>query len=163
MLPAVLLWPPPFPLLQHHSISELHTTHSQHTTQRLFTHRHYGFHRKVSSLGPGDGASRSRTRGVRVCSLLCGWSLTCAPSDICKIILAIFLPPVGVFLERGCNADFWINILLTCLGKPSPIQSVRRDEVGQRWNGDPGPPDLQPRAARRALRSSHELANMSSF
>ncbi|KZP24779.1 UPF0057-domain-containing protein [Athelia psychrophila] len=37
-------------------------------------------------------------------------------SDICKIILAIFLPPVGVFLERGCNSDFWINCLLTILG-----------------------------------------------
>ncbi|QPC77645.1 hypothetical protein HYE68_008397 [Fusarium pseudograminearum] len=38
-------------------------------------------------------------------------------SDICKIILAIILPPVGVFLERGCGADFFINILLTILGK----------------------------------------------
>jgi uncharacterized membrane protein YqaE (UPF0057 family) len=37
-------------------------------------------------------------------------------SDICKIIFAIILPPVGVFLERGCNSDFLINILLTCLG-----------------------------------------------
>ncbi|KAF8969965.1 hypothetical protein BDZ97DRAFT_1915067 [Flammula alnicola] len=37
-------------------------------------------------------------------------------SDICKIILAIFLPPLGVFLERGCGADFFINILLTILG-----------------------------------------------
>ncbi|EXJ77198.1 plasma membrane proteolipid 3 [Capronia epimyces CBS 606.96] len=37
-------------------------------------------------------------------------------SDICKIILAIILPPLGVFLERGCNADFFINILLTILG-----------------------------------------------
>ncbi|TVY31120.1 Plasma membrane proteolipid [Lachnellula hyalina] len=37
-------------------------------------------------------------------------------SDICKIILAVFLPPVGVFLERGCGADFLINILLTVLG-----------------------------------------------
>ncbi|KAI8674008.1 hypothetical protein NCS55_00723400 [Fusarium keratoplasticum] len=38
-------------------------------------------------------------------------------SDICKILLAIILPPVGVFLERGCGADFLINILLTILGK----------------------------------------------
>ncbi|KAJ4501512.1 hypothetical protein C8R41DRAFT_937 [Lentinula lateritia] len=37
-------------------------------------------------------------------------------SDICKIIIAIFIPPLGVFLERGCNADFLINILLTILG-----------------------------------------------
>ncbi|KAI1380813.1 putative plasma membrane proteolipid 3 [Hypoxylon crocopeplum] len=37
-------------------------------------------------------------------------------SDICKIILAIVLPPLGVFLERGCGADFCINVLLTILG-----------------------------------------------
>ncbi|KAI0143946.1 putative plasma membrane proteolipid 3 [Hypoxylon sp. NC0597] len=37
-------------------------------------------------------------------------------SDICKIILAIILPPLGVFLERGCGADFCINVLLTILG-----------------------------------------------
>ncbi|CAG8494526.1 18263_t:CDS:2 [Acaulospora morrowiae] len=37
-------------------------------------------------------------------------------TDICKIIAAIFLPPLGVFLERGCNVDFCINILLTILG-----------------------------------------------
>ncbi|KAI1418726.1 UPF0057-domain-containing protein [Hypoxylon sp. EC38] len=37
-------------------------------------------------------------------------------SDICKILLAIILPPLGVFLERGCGADFCINVLLTILG-----------------------------------------------
>ncbi|KAJ7273617.1 hypothetical protein B0H12DRAFT_1090224 [Mycena haematopus] len=37
-------------------------------------------------------------------------------SDICKIIGAIILPPLGVFLERGCGADLLINILLTILG-----------------------------------------------
>ncbi|EJT73085.1 plasma membrane proteolipid 3 [Gaeumannomyces tritici R3-111a-1] len=37
-------------------------------------------------------------------------------SDICKIILAVILPPLGVFLERGCGADLLINILLTLLG-----------------------------------------------
>ncbi|CDO53241.1 similar to Saccharomyces cerevisiae YDR276C PMP3 Small plasma membrane protein related to a family of plant polypeptides that are overexpressed under high salt concentration or low temperature [Geotrichum candidum] len=37
-------------------------------------------------------------------------------SDIFKIILAIILPPLGVFLERGCNSDLLINVLLTCLG-----------------------------------------------
>ncbi|KAI4845885.1 hypothetical protein E4T44_05370 [Aureobasidium sp. EXF-8845] len=38
------------------------------------------------------------------------------PSDIIKIIIAILLPPLGVFLERGCGADLLINILLTILG-----------------------------------------------
>ncbi|KAG6996902.1 Plasma membrane proteolipid 3 [Fusarium oxysporum f. sp. conglutinans] len=37
-------------------------------------------------------------------------------SDICKVLLAIILPPVGVFLERGCGTDLLINILLTILG-----------------------------------------------
>ena len=44
---------------------------------------------------------------------------TCVP-DQCPFLLnfssfAIILPPVGVFLERGCNADFLINILLVSL------------------------------------------------
>ncbi|KAF1821133.1 UPF0057-domain-containing protein [Dissoconium aciculare CBS 342.82] len=42
--------------------------------------------------------------------------LTESSSDIIKIILAILLPPLGVFLERGCGADLLINIILTCLG-----------------------------------------------
>ncbi len=36
--------------------------------------------------------------------------------DLLKIILAIFLPPVGVFLEVGLGLHFWLNILLTLLG-----------------------------------------------
>lgn len=38
------------------------------------------------------------------------------PSDIIKIIFAILLPPVGVFLEVGFAGAFWLNILLTLLG-----------------------------------------------
>ncbi len=37
-------------------------------------------------------------------------------ADIVKIILAIVLPPVGVFLEVGFSKHFFINILLTLLG-----------------------------------------------
>ncbi|KAK9381709.1 uncharacterized protein V2V93DRAFT_367646 [Kockiozyma suomiensis] len=37
-------------------------------------------------------------------------------SDIIKIILAFILPPLGVFLETGCNSDLLINVVLTCLG-----------------------------------------------
>ena len=37
--------------------------------------------------------------------------------DICKIILAVILPPLGVFAEKErCDKDVLINILLTCLG-----------------------------------------------
>ena len=37
-------------------------------------------------------------------------------ADPIKIIFAIFLPPVGVFLEVGLTKHFWLNILLTILG-----------------------------------------------
>lgn len=37
--------------------------------------------------------------------------------DICKIILAVILPPLGVFAEKErCDKDVLINILLTILG-----------------------------------------------
>lgn len=36
--------------------------------------------------------------------------------DILKILLAILLPPLGVFLEVGIGKHFWINIILTILG-----------------------------------------------
>ncbi len=37
-------------------------------------------------------------------------------TDPIKIILAIFLPPVGVFFEVGFGIHFWLNIVLTLLG-----------------------------------------------
>lgn len=37
-------------------------------------------------------------------------------TDPIKIIFAILLPPVGVFLEVGLGGHFWLNILLTLLG-----------------------------------------------
>lgn len=33
-----------------------------------------------------------------------------------EIILAILLPPVGVFMRYGLSGTFWINLLLTILG-----------------------------------------------
>jgi uncharacterized membrane protein YqaE (UPF0057 family) len=36
--------------------------------------------------------------------------------DIIRIICAIILPPLGVFLQVGIGKHFWINILLTILG-----------------------------------------------
>ena len=37
--------------------------------------------------------------------------------DVCKIILAVILPPLGVFAEKErCDKDVLINILLTILG-----------------------------------------------
>ena len=36
--------------------------------------------------------------------------------DLIRIILAILLPPLGVFLQVGLGGHFWLNILLTLLG-----------------------------------------------
>jgi len=36
--------------------------------------------------------------------------------DLDRILLAILLPPLGVFLQVGIGPQFWINILLTLLG-----------------------------------------------
>jgi len=36
--------------------------------------------------------------------------------DFLKILCAIVLPPLGVFLQVGIGKDFWINIVLTLLG-----------------------------------------------
>lgn len=36
--------------------------------------------------------------------------------SLVRIILAILLPPLGVFLTVGIRGSFWLNILLTILG-----------------------------------------------
>lgn len=36
--------------------------------------------------------------------------------DLIAILLAIFLPPLGVLLEEGVGLQFIINIILTLLG-----------------------------------------------
>jgi uncharacterized membrane protein YqaE (UPF0057 family) len=37
-------------------------------------------------------------------------------ANLIRIIMAVFLPPVGVFLKVGLGGAFWLNILLTLLG-----------------------------------------------
>ncbi len=36
--------------------------------------------------------------------------------DVLRILIAILLPPLGVFLQVGLGLQFWLNILLTLLG-----------------------------------------------
>jgi uncharacterized membrane protein YqaE (UPF0057 family) len=36
--------------------------------------------------------------------------------DLFRILIAILLPPLGVFLQVGFAGAFWLNILLTLLG-----------------------------------------------
>ena len=74
-------------------------------------------------------------------------------SDIIKIIFAIFLPPLGVFLERGCNADFLINILLTVLGYiPGIIHALYVFPFLPKLPSRGQAPSLQQHAANRAYR-----------
>ncbi len=45
--------------------------------------------------------------------------------DVVRILLAILLPPLGVFLEVGLGLHFWLNILLTLFGYvPGIIHAV---------------------------------------
>ena len=45
--------------------------------------------------------------------------------DLIRLIFAIILPPVGVFLQVGFGGAFWLNILLTLLGYiPGIVHSV---------------------------------------
>ena len=45
--------------------------------------------------------------------------------DIIRLLAAIFLPPLGVFLQVGIGTDFWINIVLTLFGYvPGIIHAV---------------------------------------
>lgn len=36
--------------------------------------------------------------------------------DIIRIIAAVLVPPLGVFLQVGFGFHFWLNIVLTLLG-----------------------------------------------
>ena len=36
--------------------------------------------------------------------------------DLLRIVIAILLPPLGVFLQVGIGKQFWINVLLMLLG-----------------------------------------------
>ena len=45
--------------------------------------------------------------------------------DVIRILIAILLPPLGVFLQVGLGIQFWLNILLTILGYiPGIIHAV---------------------------------------
>jgi uncharacterized membrane protein YqaE (UPF0057 family) len=37
-------------------------------------------------------------------------------ADFLRILLAILVPPLGVFFQVGLGGHFWLNIVLTLLG-----------------------------------------------
>ena len=50
---------------------------------------------------------------------------TVTATDPLKVLLAILLPPLGVFMEVGLTGHFWLNLLLTLLGYvPGIIHAV---------------------------------------
>jgi uncharacterized membrane protein YqaE (UPF0057 family) len=45
--------------------------------------------------------------------------------DLLRILIAILIPPLGVFLQVGIGLHFWLNILLTLLGYiPGVIHAI---------------------------------------
>lgn len=45
--------------------------------------------------------------------------------DVVRILIAILLPPLGVFLQVGLGLQFWINLLLTmCFWIPGVIHAI---------------------------------------
>ena len=50
---------------------------------------------------------------------------TTTGGDILRLILAILLPPLGVFFQVGLGLHFWLNIVLTLFGYiPGIIHAV---------------------------------------
>ena len=50
---------------------------------------------------------------------------TATGGDVIRILFAILLPPLGVFLQVGLGLHFWLNILLTIFGYvPGIIHAV---------------------------------------
>ena len=50
---------------------------------------------------------------------------TATGGDVIRILCAILLPPLGVFLQVGIGLHFWLNILLTIFGYlPGIIHAV---------------------------------------
>lgn len=66
----------------------------------------------------GLAGSRVTCRGLREVRLNTRPETGTIPSmgDLIRIIIAILLPPLGVFLTVGIRGAFWVNILLTLLG-----------------------------------------------
>ena len=60
--------------------------------------------------------------------------------DFLRIIVAVLLPPLGVFLQVGIGKQFWINILLTILGYiPGIVHAWPLNGITLLW-ASPEPP-----------------------
>ncbi|KAK8980926.1 hypothetical protein V6N11_059619 [Hibiscus sabdariffa] len=46
-------------------------------------------------------------------------------AECLDILLAIFVPPAGIYKKEGCTDRFWVNVVLTVLGiAPGSIHAV---------------------------------------
>jgi uncharacterized membrane protein YqaE (UPF0057 family) len=63
-----------------------------------------------------DTRNRWRTRAVDLPCMPDLSNRRRTPVDLVRILIAILLPPLGVFLQVGIGGAFWLNILLTLLG-----------------------------------------------
>jgi uncharacterized membrane protein YqaE (UPF0057 family) len=72
--------------------------------------------RRVHSYDRRDGLYCGHTELAKWTDALRGMKGGILSVDILRIVLAIILPPLGVFLQVGLTKHFWINILLTILG-----------------------------------------------
>jgi uncharacterized membrane protein YqaE (UPF0057 family) len=63
-----------------------------------------------------DWFRRNRMALPAVCSDTPLWNVKEYHMDLIRILIAILLPPLGVFLQVGFGGAFWLNILLTLLG-----------------------------------------------
>jgi uncharacterized membrane protein YqaE (UPF0057 family) len=69
------------------------------------------FYVELSVRLPVGWPNCNQARGIRMTA-----TTDTTMNDLIKIIIAILLPPLGVFLEVGLTKHFWLNILLTILG-----------------------------------------------
>lgn len=52
-------------------------------------------------------------------------AMATSETNVLSILLAILLPPLGVFLKVGLTTQFWINLILTIFGYiPGIIHAV---------------------------------------
>ncbi|KAF0555604.1 plasma membrane proteolipid 3 [Gigaspora margarita] len=68
--------------------------------------------------------------------------------DILAMVVSFFLPPVGVFMKRGCHADLCINCLLTILGHIPGI--IHAFYIVYKYRDDAANPNKNPNRNRNA-------------
>ena len=79
------------------AMARAHSRSAPRTQESEMTHDSYG--RPVQGLHDRPVDRRTATGG-----------------DVVRVLAAILLPPLGVFLQVGIGLHFWLNILLTIFG-----------------------------------------------